>query len=109
HATGAEAGQGPGLGGVVGRRAAAGHGFGYSPALQSSGLTWDRATLDRFLADPSRVVPGTTMPIPVPDARERAELIAYLARLRPGVPVAAPVIHSGAAALGDFRGDGPGV
>jgi len=109
HSTGDEVAQGPGLGGVVGRRAAAGHGFGYSPALRSSGLTWDRATLDRFLTEPNRLVPGTTMPIPVPDAVERADLIAYLARLPVPVPVASAEVRTGGAALGDFRGDGPGV
>jgi glucose/arabinose dehydrogenase/cytochrome c2 len=121
HATGSEAGQGPGLAGVVGRRAAAGT-FPYSRALQASGLTWDRATLDRFLAEPSRLVPGTTMPIPVPDAAERGAVIAYLAKLDAVAPakgaaahgggpiaVAAPGLRTGAAALGDFRGDGPGV
>jgi cytochrome c2 len=109
HSTDDQAGQGPGLGGVMGRGAAAGRGFGYSHALRSSGLTWDRATLDRFLAEPRRAVPGTTMPIPVPDAGERAEIIAYLAKLRAVAPAAAPGLRSGAAALGDFREDGPGV
>ncbi len=124
HATGDEAGQGPGLGGVLGRAAATGRGFGYSQALRASGITWDRAALDRFLADPSRLVPGTTMPIPVPDARERASVVAYLARLHAS-PVHAATPHdagawtrasvapaglrTGAAALGDYRDDGPGV
>jgi cytochrome c len=65
--------------GVVGRKAASVPGFDYSPAMRRSHLTWDEATLDRFLADPPKTVPGTTMTYAgVPDAQERADLIAYL-------------------------------
>ena len=62
------------------------------------------------------------MPIPVPDAYERRELIAYLAQLSPspsakaatprdGPPVspASPGLRAGAAGFGDYRADGPGV
>lgn len=65
--------------GVFGRRAGSLTGFRYSPAMKRSGLTWEAGTLDRFLADPMRVVPGTTMAYAgVDDARERADLIAWL-------------------------------
>lgn len=65
--------------GVLGRRAGSVPGFAYSPAMKRSGLTWDARTLDRFLADPMRVVLGTTMAYAgVDDARERADLIAWL-------------------------------
>src|SRR6185369_6737889 len=57
--------QGPNLAGVLGRKAAS-TGFGYSAALKASGFTWDGATLARFLAAPTTVVPGTAMVIPVP-------------------------------------------
>jgi len=54
-------------------------GFDYSPALKQSGIVWNARTLDRFLADPLRMVPGTTMTYAgVTDAGERADLIAYL-------------------------------
>ena len=47
--------------------------------MKRSKLTWDERTLDRFLADPPGVVPGTTMTYAgVADAQERADLIAYL-------------------------------
>ncbi len=52
---------GPSLAHVVGRRAGSEPGFAYSPAMKSSNLTWDAATLDRYLADPRAVVPGTKM------------------------------------------------
>lgn len=69
---------GPNLAGVVGR-AAAGTGYAYSPALKASGLRWDAATLDRYLAGPARLVPGTKMPVAVSDPAQRAAIIAYLA------------------------------
>lgn len=66
--------------GLIGRRAGSLAGTPTSAALRASGLVWDAATLDRFLAAPDRVVPGTTMTYAgLPDPRERADLIAYLA------------------------------
>ncbi len=73
--------QGPGLAKVVGRKAAQVAGFPYSPALRASGLTWDAGTLDRFLASPTEVVPGTSMPVNLPDAKARHAVIAYLGTL----------------------------
>jgi cytochrome c len=65
--------------GLIGRQAGAVPGFDYSPAMKRSGLTWDAATLDRFLADPPGTVPGTTMTYAgIADAQQRADLIAYL-------------------------------
>jgi cytochrome c len=53
----------------------------YSPALKSSGVTWDDKTLDAWLADPQHFVPGNTMTFPgVRDARQRADLLAFLKR-----------------------------
>lgn len=76
-----EGGQGPNLNGVVGRKAGSLAGFPYTAALKSSGLVWTQANLDRFLTDPSKMVPGTAMPISVPDTKTRQDLIAYLATL----------------------------
>ena len=71
-------GIGPNLAGVVGRKAAS-TSFSYSDALKASGLTWDKATLDRFLSGPSKLVPGTRMVVSVADPKDRGALIAYLA------------------------------
>ena len=76
-----EGGQGPNLNGVVGRKAGSFPGFPYTPALKSSGHVWTQANLDRFLTDPSKAVPGTAMPVSVPDTKTRQDLIAYLATL----------------------------
>ncbi len=63
----------------IGRRAGSVPGFDYSPAMKKSKLVWDGKTLDRFLANPMKVVPGTSMTYAgVPDAKDRADLIAYL-------------------------------
>ena len=73
-------GVGPAHRGVVGRAAARAKGFAYSEALKSSHLVWTEEALDRWLADPEKAAPGQRMGISVPDARERADLIAYLKR-----------------------------
>ena len=70
--------------GLIGRRAGSVPGFNYSEAMKHSGITWTAKTLDRFLANPTRVVPGTAMGYDgVKDPRERADLIAYLAAAGP--------------------------
>ena len=67
--------------GVVGRHAGSVPGYDYSSAMKRSKLVWNEKTLDRFLADPLKTVPGTTMTYAgVPDAKERSDLIAYLRR-----------------------------
>lgn len=68
---------GPNLAGVVGRKAAS-TAFNYSPALKVSGLTWTRANLDRYLAGPSRMVPGTRMAVALSDGAQRGALLNYL-------------------------------
>lgn len=72
---------GPNLTGVVGRKAASTT-FAYSPALKASGLTWNRATLDRFLTAPARTVPGTRMVISLTDPAQRAAVLDYLTTRR---------------------------
>jgi cytochrome c len=65
--------------GLLGRRAGSVPGFTYSAAMKNSGLTWDDKTLDRFLAKPLKVLPGTAMTYDgVPEAKDRSDLIAYL-------------------------------
>ena len=76
--------EGPNLVGLVGRNAASQPDFGkYSEALKHSGLTWNQKTLDRFLVNPMAMVPGTFMPMLIPDDKTRADVIAYLATLKP--------------------------
>jgi cytochrome c len=76
--------QGPSLYRIIGRPAGALAGFEYSDAMRSkaaSGLVWDSATLERYVADPEALIPGTLMSVPpLREAQDRADLIAYLAR-----------------------------
>ena len=73
---------GPRHRGVVGRRAGSVADYNYSPALRNSGLTWDPGTLDRWLTNPSELVPGTRMFFKIDDAQSRADIIAFLAQLK---------------------------
>ena len=74
---------GPTLFGVVGRKSGSVPGYTYSPANLAAGLTWDAATLDKYLEAPRTVVPGTKMTYAgQKDAEKRANLIAYLATLQ---------------------------
>lgn len=73
---------GPSLAGVGGRRAGSLPGYAYSPALKSSGLTWNAKTLDRWLTSPRKTVPGTKMPFNgIKDPKSREQVIAYLLTL----------------------------
>jgi len=71
---------GPSLAGVWERKAGTVEGFPrYSEALKSSGVTWNAGTLDAWLARPSTFIPNNRMTFPgIPDAKARADLIAYL-------------------------------
>ena len=75
---------GPSLFAIFGRRAGTREGFlYYSDALKRSNLVWSPALLDAWLANPGSFLPGTTMMfVGIPDARDRADLIAYLAQFR---------------------------
>jgi cytochrome c2 len=82
HTAGAvgEAGLGPDLTGVVGRKAGAGDAtFSYTDALAKSGITWAPDSLDKFLSDPQAMVPGTAMPISLADPKDRADVVSFLA------------------------------
>jgi alcohol dehydrogenase (cytochrome c) len=71
-------GFGPSLAGVVGRPAGKVPNFTYSGAMAHAELIWDDANLDAFLTDTSKKVPGTSMPVAIPDAQVRSAIIAYL-------------------------------
>lgn len=74
---------GPGLQGLLGRQAGTVPGFRYSRAMKRSGVIWDAKSLDTYLAAPQKAIPGNVMPFAgVKNARDRADLIAYLATLK---------------------------
>jgi cytochrome c len=69
---------GPAHQGVFGRRAGRVADYDYSPALKASSLVWSERTLDAWLTNPERMIPGQKMGYQVTDANDRADLIAYL-------------------------------
>lgn len=85
HST--EAGQnrvGPHLSGILGRTAGAVEGARYSAAMKSSGIVWDAQRIDAYLANPRQLVPGTSMPVGLPNAGQRGQVIEYLRTLSGG-------------------------
>lgn len=80
---GERSGFGPNLHGVAGTRAGAVAGYAFSPAMKKADVVWNRDTLDRFLAAPQSVVPGTKMAFPgVKDAAKRKAIVDYLMALK---------------------------
>lgn len=76
-------GLGPNLYGVVGRKAASRPGFAYSGPLKRSGLTWNDATLTKWVAGPARVVPGTKMSFAgLSSKKQQQDVVAYLDTLK---------------------------
>jgi len=84
HTLGQSGGKmGPTLNGVVGRKAGSVAGYAYSPAMTKSGLTWNPATLARFLQAPSKAVPGTKMFFPgLANPQDQADVVSYLKQYR---------------------------
>jgi cytochrome c len=64
--------------GVVGRRAGSVPDYNYSAALKNSGITWSETQLNRWLINPSAMVPGTKMFFKLDNPQMRADIIAYL-------------------------------
>ncbi len=102
--------QGPSLIGVMGRAAASAPQFSYTTALRDSKLTWDGATLNRFLAAPTSVVPGTSMLIAVQGDADRENLIAYFQSVANQAPSTASsiVVPASSTQSANWRLDAPG-
>ena len=74
---------GPSLHGIIGRHSATISNFNYSPAMKGADVTWDEATMSRYLTDPRGMIPNTRMIFPgIKNEQERENLIAYLATLK---------------------------
>ena len=52
--------------------------FHYSKAIAGSGTVGNEQTLDPFLAAPRKLFPGTSMPVSLRSAQDRAGVIAQL-------------------------------
>jgi cytochrome c len=75
---------GPELNGIVGRKAASVADYPYSAGMKKlgdSGWVWTEENIDKWIADPKALIPDSPMALAfqgVPDAAERADIIAYL-------------------------------
>jgi cytochrome c len=73
--------EGPRLRGVYGRTSGTVTSFQYSNALKAAHITWDATSLDKWLADPEKLVPDSDMAFQLVRAEERTAIIAYLKQL----------------------------
>ncbi len=81
---------GPSLAGIIGRKAGTEQNYNYSPAMKQANIVWDPKTLDQYLADPAKVVPGNKMSFPgLKTEHDRSDVIAYLAASSNAAPSAA--------------------
>lgn len=76
-------GVGPSLAGVFGTKAGDIAGYAFSDAMKASNLTWDEKTLDAYLTNPMKMVPGTKMTYAgMADAEKRKAVIDYMKTLK---------------------------
>ncbi len=81
---------GPEIWNIVGRRVAGVSGFRYSPVFTELSGKWTYESLNRYLARPAEVIPGTSMNfVGIADAQDRANLIVFL-RMLSDQPVPLP-------------------
>jgi nitrite reductase (NO-forming) len=70
---------GPTLAGIIGKKSGSDPNFAYSPAMKQAGITWTPQTLDKYLVDPQKAVPGNRMPFPgLKSENDREDVIAFL-------------------------------
>lgn len=81
---------GPSLAGIIGRKAGTESGYGYSPAMKQADIVWDTKSLDAYLDNPQKVVPGNKMPFPgLKTDNDRIDVIAFLAAPAAGAQASA--------------------
>jgi nitrite reductase (NO-forming) len=90
---------GPTLAGILGRKAGSDPGYSYSPAMKQANIVWDAKSLDAYLRDPQKLVPGNKMPFPgLKTDNDRADVIAFFAGSGAQAPAAAAAPQPPAAA-----------
>ncbi|MEP9369233.1 c-type cytochrome [Xanthobacter sp. VNH20] len=74
---------GPSLFGIFGAKAGSVAGYQYSTPMKNSGLTWDDATLSKYLTSPKDLVPGSKMAFAgIKNPDDLKAVVAYLKTLR---------------------------
>ena len=65
--------------GFIGRKTGGAEGYAYTSANKDKGITWDDETLNVYLENPTKYIPGTKMAFAgLKKASDRADIIAYL-------------------------------
>ncbi len=76
-------GVGPNLFGIAGRKAASVDGFNYSGPMKASGIVWTDDNLEKWIAGPAKMMPGTKMAFAgITSKGQIADVIAYLHTLK---------------------------
>jgi len=76
---GGKHGVGPNLNGLFGRKTGQAEGYSYTDANKSKGITWGEDTLEIYLTNPKKYIPGTKMVFAgLKKKKDRDNLIAYL-------------------------------
>ena len=71
--------QGPNLSGLFGRQTGQAEGFSYTQANMDKCITWGEETLDIYLTNPRKFIPGTKMVFAgLRKKKDRRNLIEYL-------------------------------
>ncbi|XP_024940741.1 cytochrome c isoform X3 [Cephus cinctus] len=74
---------GPNLHGVIGRTSGTLPGFNFTDSMKNKGITWNDSTLDQYLENPKKFIPGTKMVLAgMKKPEERKDIIAYLQTLK---------------------------
>jgi len=95
---------GPSLAGIIGRKAGSEAAYSYSPAMKQAGIVWDAKTLDAYLSDPQKFIPGNKMPFPgLKTDHDRTDVIAFLAGLAGATPAAGSPAASAPAPAGTAK------
>jgi nitrite reductase (NO-forming) len=82
---------GPSLAGVNGRKAGTAPNYEYSSAMKKADIVWNGQTLDQYLTDPGKMVPGNKMPFPgLKTDHDRADVIAFITSSGSGQAAAQP-------------------
>jgi len=78
---GAKTKVGPELNGLDGRKSGTAANYNYSDANKNSGITWNKETFEKYIADPRATIPGTKMIFPgIKSDNERDNLWAYISQ-----------------------------
>jgi cytochrome c len=77
---------GPSLAHIWNRKAGSVEGFlRYSDPMKRADVVWNEATLDKWLANPEKFLPGTTMTFPgLKEGQARQDVVAYLKAVSEG-------------------------